>query len=353
MCSGGIERTISLLSELYVKNGDYVMIITLDDQDSFYPLLSGVCHVRFGLLSDSKTKAQAIQNNLMRISKLRSTLKKKQIDVLITFSANTMLIGYIAKVGSRCRLVGAERANPFLSADTFWSRNKKRIAKLCDGFIFQTRGAAEYYSESIKKKGCIIPNGINSYAFLEHDRAWKDRADLCAVGRLDAEKRFDDLLRATAIVLGTHPSIKLDIFGDGPDRTDLEVLASELGLDDSVTFHGQCSCILAEYAAHKIFIMTSLQEGFPNVLLEAMASGCACISSSCDFGPSELIVDGINGFLVPVRDYRLIAEKICTLLEDDELAKSLSIEAKKIRKTHDINSAGMILHSFIEDLVRN
>lgn len=351
MRSGGAERIISLLSELYAKNGDHVIIVTYDDQDSFYPLRSGINHIRLGLLRNSSTKLQAVHYSWKRIFRLRQVLKMKRIDVLLTFDSNTEFIGYVAKIGLNCKLIGAERANPFLSSNTFWNRYKKRIANLCDGFIFQTKGASEYFSKSLQMKGYIIPNGINPNDFNKYEREWKTRTNLCAVGRLIESKCFDDLLRAVAIVHRSHPNIKLDVYGDGPKRTELKLLASELGLDDCVIFHGQCGTVLEEYASHKIFIMTSQQEGFPNVLLEAMASGCACISTNCDFGPSELINDGVNGFLVPVHDYKLIAEKVCTLIEDDELAESFSVEAKKVRVTHDINSIGMVLYRYLQDVV--
>ena len=94
--------------------------------------------------------------------------------------------------------------------------------------------------------------------------------------------------------------------------------------------------------------MTSRSEGMPNVLLEAMASGCACVSTDCDFGPSDLIVSGENGFLVPVHDVEAIAGRICALLEDDSLCEQTGRRARAIRETHDTACIGDQFYRYLE-----
>lgn len=350
MQAGGIERTISLLSELFVSKGDNVTIVTLDNCDSFYPLLSEVNHVKLGLMTDSKTKKEAIWNNFKRIKNLRKVLKNEHPDVIISFGTSTELVCFLARMGLEGKLVGAEQANPFLSANNIWNKNKRLIARLCDGYIFQTKGAAGYYPASVQRKGVIFQNGLKSDTFKLLDRNWNERENICAVGRMDAEKCFDDLLKAFSIVHKKHPDVRLNFYGDGPLRNSLQRLSVQLGLHDSVKFHGRCEGILKEYAAHRIFAMSSEQEGFPNVLMEALASGCACVSTDCDFGPSELIKDGVNGFLVPVHDPNAMADRICRLLEDDALCRKMSNSAISIRDTHDIDSIGASFRSYMSQL---
>lgn len=351
MNAGGIERTISLLSELYVKNGDNVTIVTMDDKESFYRLPDNVQHFKLGLMGDSTNKFQAIINNFKRIKGLRRIINKEErIDVLMSFGSNTALLCYIAKIGIKCKLVGAERSNPYLSDGRFWNRNKRMIAKMCDGFIFQTKGASNYYPASVQKKGIVLPNGLKAEDLKPLKLNLHKRVNVCAVGRMVDSKRYDDLLNAFSIVNKKHPGIVLNLFGDGPLKEELQNLTVELNIKDSVVFHGQCKTIMEEYPKYRIFAMSSEKEGFPNVLLEALASGCACVSTDCDFGPSELICDGENGFLVPVHDVDALADRICRLLEDDGLCRRFSESAISIRETHDINKIGLSLRAYFEQL---
>ena len=98
--------------------------------------------------------------------------------------------------------------------------------------------------------------------------------------------------------------------------------------------------------------LISKHEGLPNVLMEALASGCACVAANCDFGPSELICDGENGFLVPVHDPDAMADRLCLLLEDKMLCRRLSETAVSIRDTHDIARLGASLRSYLARLCR-
>ena len=350
MQSGGIERTISLLSNLYCKQGDMVTIVTLDYLESFYFLLPPVNQIHLDLVQPSHGLTQAMRNNWRRIRGLRAALSASQPDVLISFGANTEFMAFLAKWGMGFKLVGAEQTNPYLSTAGFWNHSKRIISTLCDGFIFQTKEAARYYPVNTQKKSIIFQNGLIAQDFQLEDRPWEDRRHICAVGRMDVDKCFDELLTAFAKAHGQHPDVRLDLYGDGPLRAELEALSARFGLQACVVFHGRCSTMPTEYAKHKLFAMASRKEGLPNVLMEALASGCACVAANCDFGPSELIRDGENGFLVPVHDPDAMADRLCRLLEDDSLCQRFSQAAVSIRQTHDIENIGVTFRTFIEKL---
>lgn len=348
MQAGGIERTIALLSEMYTAMGDCVSILTLDSEKSFYPIPPTVQYIGLGLSDDSTGTMQAVRHNIQRVKSLRKALKFLRPDILVTFGTNTELLGSFARRGLSIKLVGAERTNPFLRAASFWSKNARAIARLCDGFLFQTQGAASYYPEGVQKKALIVQNGIDSAIYEQLDQPWPARKNICAVGRMDADKGIDDVIRTFAIVYRKMPKIVLDLYGDGEKRGELEKLADEMGLSDHVIFHGRCSTMPEEYALHKVFLMMSRREGFPNVLLEAMASGCVCVAGNCDFGPSELIRDEENGFLVPVGDYEAAADRVLVALENDKIAQSISSKAKAVRQTNDIKTIGQQIHDYLE-----
>ena len=225
------------------------------------------------------------------------------------------------------------------------------MARMCDGFLFQTKGAASFYPEAVRKKALVIANGIDGQLIGTFDRPWAARRNICAVGRMDDDKGFDDIIRVFEVVHNAFPDVVLDLYGDGPKRTKLEQSVIAAGLEQHVVVHGRNNVIFASYAEHKILLMMSRSEGFPNVLAEAMASGCACVAGDCDFGPSELIRDGENGYLVPVRDYDAAARRIIELLEDDAQAERMSMQAKRVRQTHDIRVVGDEIRKYLVSLL--
>jgi len=348
MQAGGAERTIALLSNYAVRQGDEVTIVTMDKKPPFYQLDPSVTQIQLGCGRQSRNVLEAMRNNFRTCRAIKRACRSQQPDFVICFGPNTALLSFLARGGMSYRIIGSERTNPYLAPSGFWSKSKKWISRLCDGYLFQTEGARGYYPASTQKRAIILPNGIDSVLFEDIVRPWEERGHICAAGRMDDwEKCFDDLLSAFSKVQKKHPSAKLDIYGDGILRTELEALSVRLGLQSSVIFHGRCGTMLEEYSKHKLFVMTSRLEGLPNVLMEAMASGCACVSTNCDFGPSELIRDGENGFLVPVHDTDAIAERLCTLLEDDALCRRFSEAAGEIRKTHDIECIGNLFRCYL------
>lgn len=350
MQAGGIERNISLLSEMYNAMGDSVSILTMDNKNSFYSIATRVKYISLNVDGNSSGIVQAVKHNAQRVLSLRKALKDLRPDILVAFGPNTELTGSLAKRGLGIRLIGTERTNPYLRAASFWSKNACKIARLCDGFLFQTHGAASYYPESVQKKALVVQNGIDASIYERLDRPWSSRKNICAVGRMDADKRIGDVIRAFAIVHEALPDVILDLYGDGEMRNELEDLAASLGLSDHVIFHGRCSTMPEAYSAHRVLLMMSRREGFPNVLLEAMASGCVCVAGDCDFGPSELIREGENGFLVPLGDCEAAAERVLFALSNDDAAQIISQQAKLVRRTNDVKEIGKKIHDYLETI---
>lgn len=350
--AGGAERAVALLANYVVQQGDEVTIFLKDKMPPFYPLDPRISLVHLDTDRSSRSKWGAIKNNLYGISRLRSALRACKPDVAICFGAvsNSLFQTWLVK-GHRCKLIGSERANPLEWPKSFWLKIAPWISTKCDGFIFQTTGARSLYPLKTQKRSIILQNSVDTQAFKQAEKAWDARTGVCAVGRLDSVKCFDDLFRAFAIVHKRFPDVHLDLYGDGPERARLEELADTLDIGTTVTFRGNSQQIISEYAKHKLFVMTSKSEGMPTVLLEAMASGCACVSTDCDFGPSDLIQDGENGFLVPVHDIDAIADRLCRLLEDDALGRRLGEAAKGIRETNSVEKIGEAFRRYVQQII--
>lgn len=153
----------------------------------------------------------------------------------------------------------------------------------------------------------------------------RDGPLLVAAGRLAAWKGFDDLIRAMSH-LPRERRARLLILGDGPMRAELEALVTELGLGDRVRFAGYVENPLKFFVHADVFVLSSLVEGLPNVLVEAMMCGCTPVSTDCPTGPREVLEDGRYGYLVPVRDPVALAQAIEEAL-DRPIAKALLDQA--------------------------
>jgi glycosyltransferase involved in cell wall biosynthesis len=125
----------------------------------------------------------------------------------------------------------------------------------------------------------------------------EDRFVVGCVARLAPVKDHATLLRASAIARATHPLMHLLIVGDGPCRHDLEILAGELGMTDAVTFAGERSDGLNYHQLCDASALSSVSEGFPNTLVEAMAAGRAVVATNVG-GNVDAVVDGVTGILV-------------------------------------------------------
>ena len=172
---------------------------------------------------------------------------------------------------------------------------------------------------------------------------------MIAVGRLEDQKNFKDLVSAWSIVAERCPDWRLEIFGEGKLEHALRSQIARLGLTGSVILRGVVKDIASEYSNSSALLMTSLHEGFPLALVEASSFGLPLISYDCPTGPSEIIIDagdggGVgnvpaatldqaagntpNGYLVPVGDVRTLADRICRIASDDNLRLRLGVASK-------------------------
>jgi glycosyltransferase involved in cell wall biosynthesis len=160
---------------------------------------------------------------------------------------------------------------------------------------------------------------------------------ILSVGRMSPEKNHALLLRAFAIVRRQRPA-KLALVGDGPLREDLQRLASELGLADDVLFTGFVLDPQPYYASAQIFVLPSDFEGYPLVLVEALASGLAIVSTDCLCGPREILADGDYGSLVPCGDADAMAKAMLAALTEPPHRPRLVERGKALSGTEAFGS---------------
>ena len=173
------------------------------------------------------------------------------------------------------------------------------------------------------------------------------------LGRLHSAKNFSSLINAFNFVSKKHPDWVLRIYGDGDRRPYLEQQIKELNLQDKVFLMGFTNDIKTALIGSSIFALSSITEGFSLAIVEAMECGVPAVSYQCPYGPKDLITDGSNGFLVPTGDEKMMAERICTLIEDEELRKRMGKAAKLRAQDFHIENIAKRWMTLFEELVKS
>lgn len=163
-------------------------------------------------------------------------------------------------------------------------------------------------------------------------RVRREPHTLVSLGRLAPQKQLDHLLRAFAVVLERVPDARLDVYGHGPSEDALVDFAQELGIADHVRFLGRTDRPLEAFSSGRAAVMTSLHEGLPLTLTEALSVGTPFIAYDCNYGPAEVIRDGENGYLVPMGDVGSLADRAVQLLQDDRLARRMGRAARRVTR---------------------
>jgi glycosyltransferase involved in cell wall biosynthesis len=204
---------------------------------------------------------------------------------------------------------------------------KKWFYPKAAGIIAQTE-LAKRVMQSYLRGGNIhvIPNPVNVIDRLDMPR----KKIIVSVGRLEEVKGHSYLIEAFASL--DRKDWTLSLIGDGSLRQELVDLSIGLGIQDRVLFHGYKKDFRKELSEASIFALPSLKEGFPNALLEAMAVPLPCIATDFMGQPNEIIKDGKNGLLVPVKDVKKLAAALKRLAESESLRQQLAREAVSVRK---------------------
>lgn len=170
-----------------------------------------------------------------------------------------------------------------------------------------------------------------------------------AVGRLKAQKNFRALLRVWQKVEARHADWKLQIWGEGSEREQLEEDIRLLQLKNA-TLQGFSPDLIEHYADASLLAVSSMYEGFPLMIIEAMSAGLPVVSCDCPCGPRDIICDGADGFLVGQDDVDALAEKICFLIENEDVRKKMGGRAKVKSENYKIGDIALRWMRLFEEL---
>lgn len=171
-----------------------------------------------------------------------------------------------------------------------------------------------------------------------------------SVGRLAEQKGYTHLLAAIPQVLNRHPETRLVLLGDGEARSQLELQVRALGLESLVEIAGQVNNVLERLKGFDLFVSSSLWEGLPTVIMEAMAVGVPVIATDIA-GSREMISHKKNGWLVAPADPSSLANAICELMENTELRQQISQAGKQSVKQYSIQEIAKSYKNLYDSLL--
>lgn len=349
LISGGVERTVCYVSKYFAYHDIDTTILSLSDE-IFYDVDEKVKLISLHIKRGYDNKFQKYERVLRRLYGVRKHIKKGKYDVVFCMAPEmTRYILPLHNKGS-FKLISSERNNPLFDNENDKKVKEKAFPK-CDGIIFQTQRAMECFPKEVQAKGVIIPNAVGNDLAYTVQRNKDTKRKITAVGRLTKQKDYFTLLKAFIIIHKAFPYERLEIYGSGEDEKELKEFCKSEGLSDCVFFLGNKKEALKLIADSDCFVLSSIYEGMPNVLMEAMAIGLPCVSTDCPFGPRELIKDGVNGFLVPVGDADKLAQKIIYILNNTDEAEQMGERAKHILEEQNINTIASQYLKYVQTIV--
>ncbi|MDF0708338.1 glycosyltransferase family 4 protein [Flagellimonas okinawensis] len=335
LTSGGAERVVTTLSNSFVEKYD-VTIITFKKSEPFYKLHDAINVV--SCMEDIKPSKNLFNSLLLNFSLLRNLIKllrANNIDLVIGFITMANVLTILSAKFLKIPCIVSERNNPYIDATPgFWKLCRKYTYPLANSLVVQTKLIKEFYSGLVDNdKIAVLPNPISPLLSDQRNFDADKENIILNVGKLHDQKNQTLLIKAFNDI--EYGDWKLYIIGEGQNRSILENLISELGLRDNVFLLGRKNNIHDYYNKAKVFAFTSNYEGFPNALIEAMHFGLPCVSTDCPTGPSELITNGENGYLVPMDNKEELAKRLQLLISDAEIRTNFS--SKSLNATKDFN----------------
>lgn len=208
----------------------------------------------------------------------------------------------------------------------------------CDLIITMGTRAVTFFRQRGITSAChVVAGGINAGTFVSSSPSDRDRAsfDAVLVARLVPIKSIDIFVRAIAELAAVRPATTAAIVGDGPLREPLERLARELGVADRITFAGQQRDVHEWLRRSRIFVLTSQSEGLALSLMEAMTCGLPGVVSHVG-DLSDLVTDGVNGFLVSEREPRAFAARLAEILDDPARYRAFAQAARDAARRYEV-----------------
>ena len=335
---GGIERVLANKVNYWVKKEVEVHIITTE-QKGKSPCYKIDKKVIFHNLEINYNRKISYYNpvNLRKtfkhFNKLKNKIKQINPDVIIlcNYAFDFYFLPFLFPKIKKIKEFHSSRHYDFISRKNNKSLFKKAIYKLNDHveskydyLALLTIDEKKYYCPN---NTIVVPNALTSYP---KSTACLNSKKVISAGRIAPVKGFENLIKAWKIVMETNPEWNLEIYGEGePDYvSNLQALVEGLGMDTNVNLYGSTKNIEEKMLNASVFVMTSVTECFPMVLLESLSCGLPIIAFDCPNGPRNIINNNKDGILVENNNISAFAAAINKLINNKELRYSMGANGK-------------------------
>lgn len=347
---GGMERVlVNKVTYLVERLHWNVSIVTTDQKGrpSFYVLPKGVKLIDLNInYSDDniKTPIGKIGGYLKKRRKHRKLLSailfQEKADIVVSLYPSESSFLPKIKDGSKkvlelhyCKFFRLQYGRKGILGwiDKLRTRQDESIVRRFDRFVVLTQEDRGYWGDIPNIQ--VIPNAAK---LLGQQFSNLSKKRVIAVGRLDYQKGFDRLIQAWELIQenGTFHDWQLDIFGQGEWREMLQQMIDGKRLQANMHICSPTKNIGTEYTHSSLLVMSSNYEGFPMVMIEAMACGLPVVAFDFKCGPKDIIQDGKNGLLVSNGDIQGLADAMMTLMGNEALRKMMGEEARKVISTY-------------------
>ncbi|MBR5177770.1 MAG: glycosyltransferase family 4 protein [Lachnospiraceae bacterium] len=344
--SGGTERVLSLIANGLAARGHDIRIFSLTGEgSSFYELDESIKIHWIG----SRGLETDIIHNLRVLNRL---MKEEKPDFLIDVDIILCFYSVLLKARfPKTHWISWEHFNFYTRFPV--NHNLRKVARLIvsrfsECLVVLSDEDKGYYRSNMRLK-CRIERIYNPTPYEE---MWENKNGISdedqdislneinsqrngkialAVGRLTRIKGYDMLLKSWRPVEKKHPDWTLRFVGDGEEEESLKKEAEDLGLKN-VEFVGRVEDVRDYYKSADFLVLSSRNEGFVMVLLEAMAYSLPAVAFACKAGVKEVVFDGVNGYLAPPNDMKTLAKKMDKIISDDKNRRLMGKRAEEIIK---------------------
>jgi GalNAc-alpha-(1->4)-GalNAc-alpha-(1->3)-diNAcBac-PP-undecaprenol alpha-1,4-N-acetyl-D-galactosaminyltransferase len=325
---GGMERVMVDLINYCAnhKNDELHIILYGKNLDLFYSLSDKVVIHRNKMKYNDKAR---LIYAIKTLAYLRKEVKSIHPDIILSFGEIWNSFVLLSLFGLAYTIYIEDHCPPNETFGWWHEALRKWLYPRAEGLIFLTHKAQEIYSKKYRIKFSeVIANPIRDIK-IDANRG-RENIVVC-VGRLITRKHHDRLIKIFADI--NNPDWKLMIVGGDAvkqeNHSKLQQLIYSLNMADKIILTGTQNNVDDYLLRSKIFALTSSSEGFPLVIGEAMSAGLPVVAYDCITGPSEMINDGENGFLVPLFDDIAFMERLKYLMDNDDKREKMGIAAKE------------------------
>lgn len=343
--AGGMERVMSELLHFFAAKKEYTVHLVLYGikRDVFYEIPNNISiHLPPFEFDNSKRLQSTIKTHFF----LRKKIQKINPTSVLSFGERWNSMVLLALLGTKVPVYVSDRAQPDKSLGKVHNALRKGLYPKAKGVIVQTQKALDIYKKMYAQNNFkVIGNPIRPI----QERTIAKENVIVMVGRYIQSKQQNILIEIFSQL--NAPDWKLVLVGydhlKQHNQHQWEALAKDLKVADRVIFAGKQEDVEHYYLSSKIFAFSSASEGFPNVVGEAMSAGLPVVSFDCIAGPSDLIVDGENGFLIPLNDKNTFAEKLQFLIDNPAVIISMGKKSKELIAQFELNYICTAFENFI------